>query len=225
MPQAPEICAIPLHVCRFRVTRLNADGSIQYGPNNVYVSDNLISVQRNPNVEIGLESSLVGGCGCIVATRKDPDRLKRFDFQINQGALEPAMLEMMLGADLISDASDSPVPIGIWYPDQIGCTFTPVWVAIEFWADAWVGDSADPDWPYIHFLYPRTSWQEGTITSGNDFSPPVINGFTKSNALWGEGPYGDQPEAVPTGAPGGWWYDTTTPPAAECGYQTVATPA
>lgn len=223
--QNPEICATPLHVCRFRVTRLDSDGAVATGPNNAYVSDNLISVGVNPNVEIGLESSLIGGCGCIVATRKDPDRLKRFDFTINNAALEPAMLEMMLGGDLISDTSTEPVPIGLWYPDQIGCEFVPVWVAVEFWADAWDGDAADPDWPYIHFIYPRMTWQEGPRTHGNEFTQPVINGFTRSNASWGLGPYGDLPEAVPTGAPGGWFYTSEIPPAAECGYQTAASAA
>lgn len=221
--QNPEICAIPLHVCRFRVTRLNADGSVAAGPDNSYVSDDLITVQMNPNVVAGQETDLIGGCGCIVATRKDPDRLKRFDFVINSGALEPALLEMMIGATVIEDASTSPVPIGVWYPDQIDCAFEPSAVAVEFWADAWVNDAPDSDWPYIHFLFPRTYWQMGNLQLGNDFSQPVVNGFSRSNAEWGEGPYGDQPEAIPTGVPGGFWYDQAAQPTAECGYQTTAT--
>jgi hypothetical protein len=221
--QNPEICAIPLHVCRFRVTRLNADGSVADGPDNSYVSDDLITVQMNPNILAGLETDLVGGCGCIVATRKDPDRLKRFDFVVNSGALEPALLEMMLGADLIEDGSTSPVPIGIWYPDQRDCAFQPTPVAVEFWADAWVDDAADPDWPYIHFLFPRTFWQMGNLQLGNDFAQPVVNGFSRSNPSWGDGPYGDQPEAIPTGAPGGFWYSAEAQPTAECGYQTTTT--
>lgn len=221
--QNPEICAIPLHVCRFRATRLLADGSPAGGPDNTYVSDDIITVQMNPNILAGLESDLIGGCGCIVATRKDPDRLRRFDFVINQGALEPALLEMMLGADVITDASTDPVPIGIWYPDQLGCEFVPSAVAIEFWADAWVDDAADPDWPYIHFLFPRTFWAPGSLQLGNDFAQPVVNGFSRSNASWGEGPYGTQPEAIPARAPGGFWYSAAPQPTAECGYQTTAT--
>lgn len=224
MAQAPEICATPLHVCRFRVTRLNTDGSPAAGPNNVYVSDNLVSVGISPNIEVGQESSLIGGCGCIVVTRKDPDRLKRFDFQINASALEPAMLEMMLGADLINDTSDLPVPIGVWYPEQLGCDATPPPpVCVEFWADAWVDDAQDPDWPYVHFIYPRTFWQMGELPLGNEFTQTVVNGFSRTNSLWGTGIHGDLPEAVPAGAPGGWFYDAAVPPSAECGYQTVTT--
>lgn len=221
--QNPEICAIPLHVCRFRVTRLNADGSVAAGPDNSYVSDDLMTVQMNPNILVGLETDLIGGCGCIVATRKDPDRLRRFDFVINSAALEPALLEMMIGATLIEDTSTIPVPIGIWYPDQLGCAFTPQAVAVEFWADAWVNDAADPDWPYIHFLFPRTFWQIGNMQLGNDFAQPVVNGFSRSNPSWDDGPYGDQPEAIPDGAPGGFWYQSAAQPEAECGYQTTAT--
>lgn len=223
MAQKPEICAIPLHVCRFRVTRLDTDGSVAAGPDNAYVSDNLVTVALNPNIEVGVEESLVGGCGCIVATRKDPDRLKRFDFTINASALEPAMLEMMLGADLIEDDSDVPVPIGVWFPDQIGCDATPPPpVAVEFWADAWVDDYQDPDWPYIHWIWPRTFWQLAPTSLGNQFTQPAISGFSRSNPEWGLGPYGDQTEEVPVGAPGGFFYTDLVPPTAECGYQTAA---
>lgn len=221
--QNPEICAIPLHVCRFRVTRLNADGTVAAGPDNSYVSDDLITVQMNPNILQGLETDLVGGCGCIVATRKDPDRLKRFDFVVNSGALEPALLEMLIGADIIEDTSTSPVPIGVWYPDQRDCSFVPTSVAVEFWADAWVDDAPDVDWPYIHFLFPRTSWQMGSMQLGNDFAQTVVNGFSRSNASWGDGPYGDQPEVIPVGAPGGFWYSQAAQPTSACGYATTTT--
>lgn len=221
--QNPEICAVPLHVCRIRVTRLAADGSVAAGPNNVYVSDEIVTVGKNPNLETGQESNLVNGCGCIVATRKDPDRLKRYDFTMNQSALEPALQEMMVGATVILDESTDPVPIGNWHPNQIGCDFEPSYVAFEFWVDAWVDDAPSVDWPYIHFLYPRMSWQEGNQTYGNEFTQPVLNGFTRSNDSWGEGVHGDQPEAVPTGVPGGWWYEDSVLPTAECGYQTVTT--
>jgi hypothetical protein len=205
------------------VTRLNADGSPAAGPNNAYVSDEIVTVGRNPNLETGQESNLINGCGCIVATRKDPDRLKRYDFVINQSALEPALQEMMLGATIILDESSEPVPIGVWHPNQIGCAFEPSYVAFEFWVDAWVNDAPDSTFPYIHFLSPRMNWQEGNQTYGNEFTQPTLAGFTRSNPEWGEGIWGDMPEAVPTDVPGGWWYATEVLPTAECGYQTQAT--
>jgi len=58
---------------------------------------------------------------------------------------------------------------------------------------------------------------------GNDFAQPVVNGFSRTNASWGDGPYGDMPEAIPTDAPGGFWYSSVAQPAAECGYQTTTT--
>lgn len=220
--QNPEICAVPLHVCRIRVTRLAADGSVAAGPNNVYVSDEIVTVGRNPNLETGQESNLVNGCGCIVATRKDPDRRKRYDFTMAQSALEPALQEMLLGDTVILDESTEPVPIGVWHSSHIGCDFEPSYVAFEFWVDAWVDDAPSSDFPYIHFLYPRVNWVEANQTYGNEFTQPGVNGFSRTNEAWTD-VHGDMPETMPEGALGGWWYEDSVLPTAECGYQTVST--
>lgn len=231
MAQKPEICGVPIHVCRTRITRLDSLGNVEAGPDNSYVSDKPISVVVTPVVEPGTESTLVGGCDCILASYKGTNKLKRFDLEIAIGAFEPAMLEMVLGATLIEDSSDEPVPIGVWWPNQLTCDQgQQPNVAIEFWSDIWTGDHQDADWPYMHHVYPSSYWQISAQRYENALTPTSIVGFTRTNPVWGDGPYGDQQaitagpqETTPSDTPGGAFYTEVDPPTADCGYKTTTT--
>lgn len=223
MAQAPEVCGVSLHLCRARVTRLDSVGNVEDPPNNVYVTDVPMSVQLTPTIEAGVEATLKGGCDCIVATYQGPDLLKGFTFEFGDAVVEPAMQEMMLGASLITDDSDSPVPIGIWHPGPLDCGGSQPKVAFEFWTDVWNkgGSSQNTDWPYLHHVYPATTWALGQQTYENTFATPTFTGKARANSAWGDGPYGDQPEPVPTNSPGGHFYEVGPLPDAECGYQDV----
>lgn len=208
-------CLASLHLCRIRVTRLDALGNPTAGPNNVYVSDKPIQLQVTPEIEAGSDTTLVGGCDCIVATRRGFDKLKRFTLQLDLGDVEPGLLEMLIGADAILDGAD---PIGIWWPVQQFDCAVPAQpsVAFEGWTDLWEDDRQAADWPYAHWIWPSTSWQIGPHTLQNDFLQPQLNGYSRGNSQWGVGPFHDAPEAV--GQLGGFFYDTEIPDAS-CGYQ------
>ena len=121
MAQALASCGSLIHVCALRVTRLDSQGNVVATDNNSYVTNNVTSVEVDPDIEAGLDSTLVGGCDCIIASYKGTDKLKRFNFNLNLPTFEPALLEMMIGATLIEDTSDIPVPIGIGWPNQLSC--------------------------------------------------------------------------------------------------------
>jgi hypothetical protein len=60
-----------------------------------------------------------------------------------------------------------------------------------------------------------------------DFSQPDFSGFSRTNACWGDGPYGDGPEAIYGASTfdistGGWFYTPQDPPTASCDFATVA---
>lgn len=224
MPQQPTICGHSIHVCRIRATLLDDLGVVTAGDNS-YVSDKPVVVQVTPVIRQGVDEELVTGCDQIAAAYRGRDKLKRFDFQIDLAALEPALLSLMLGATLIEDASDVPVPIGVWWPNQISTdgADSPN-VAFEFWTDVWEDDSQNPDWPYIHHVYGSTFWQIGQQRYENGFTRPVLNGFSRTNASWGAGPYGDQGESLPPDSPGGWFFTETAPPdSTGCTFDVVTT--
>jgi hypothetical protein len=211
-------CLAAIHLCRIRVTRLDSTGHPIAGPNNVYVSDKPISLGVTPVIEAGQDRTLVGGCDCIVATYRGYDKLKRFDFQLDLGKLEPGLLEMLTGSAAILSGG---FPIGNWFDDQqFLCSGPPSPnVCVEAWQDAWADDHQDPTFPYVHWIWPSTYWQIGPQTLQNDFAQPRLTGFSRGNSVWGTGIYGDLPEAA---QPLGGYFYAASIPAAGCGYQSHA---
>jgi len=211
------ICGTPLGLCAVRVTRLDSLGNVAAGPNNSYVTSSPISIVATPVLSAGDDRELKSGCGCITAAAKLPDVLKRFTLAFVDGILEPAMVEMLLGATLISSGAD---PVGFSYPNQVGCA-NPQQpnVAIEGWAKNWNSTYQDPTRPWIHYVWPMSSWQPGAENHQNDFEQPTFDGFTKPNALWNHGPYGD---GVVVGQMGAVFQTAIAPPVGSCGYATVS---
>lgn len=213
------ICPSSILACGLRVTLLDDLGAVSADPNNYWVSDKLIQITVSPDVEAGPDTTLRGGCNCIVATAKFPDLLKRFNFEISLAAIEPGLLSMMTGAAIVLEGTGD--PIGLNWPTGIDCAASPPPnVALEVWSQAWDGDHQDATLPYIHWVWPMTHWQIGQSVLSTDFFTPVLTGFSEGNPEWGIGPYGDDSGSA-VGDNGGFWFTATAPPTAECDYQTV----
>lgn len=206
-------CGASLHICALRVTKLDAVGNVASESNNSYVTNQVMQVQLNPNILAGIDSDLVGGCDCVLASYRGVDKLKRFEFQVDMGAMEPILVAMLIGAAQIADATDI---VGVAWPAPVECGSTPPNVAVEFWTDHWVEDAPDPVYPYIHHVYPSSYWQIGQQTFQNDFARPPLNGFSRKNPQWGAGPYGDGPPDSEDISRGGWWKTADVPPEADC---------
>lgn len=213
-------CGVTLHVCRMRITKLDDLGNVDTGDDNFYVTNALITVGVTPNVAQGADLELRGGCDCVLASYRGVDSLKRFDFEVANGKKEPGLEALLTNGTVLTGSDGSTtVNIGVAYPGPLDCDDTPRNVAFEFWTDHWNGDSIDPDFPYIHHVFPQSRWQNGPITYGNDFGQPGFTGYSKQNLVWDD-PYGDGPGAsIPYGA---WFYTDDALPDAECDFQTVS---
>jgi len=214
----PDQCLAAIHLCRVRATRLNDDGTPMAGPNNVYVSDKPIQLGVTPVLEAGKDSTLTGGCDCIIATYRGFDKLKRFDFELDLGVLEPDLLELLLGSAIITASGEN---IGQWWSENaFDCSVAAQPnICLEGWQTGWEDDRQSVSHPFVRWIWPSTYWQIAAHTLQNDFTQPKITGFSRGNSAWGLGIFGDQPEAA--GPLGGFFYDSQQP-AAECGYQTHA---
>jgi len=179
-------------------------------------------------VDAGADTTLKGGCDCVLTTYRGVDALKRFDFTITNPNLAPAMYEMMTGGDVITDPGNGNAPVGTVWPVALSCGDTQPAVALEFWVKHWTSDGAqDSIYPWIHHVYPQTLWQIGQQQFQNDFAQPTLTGFSRGNNAWGDGPYGDGPFSeygIPVNiGTGTFFYTATDPPAdSACGYQHVA---
>lgn len=219
-------CGVPLGLCAMRITRLLETGCVAASPNNSLVTTELIQLTLTPVVEAGADTTLTGGCDCVIASYRGVDKLKRFEFEITNPKLAPAMYEMLLGGTLISDGAD---PVGVVWPTELACGEAQAAVSLEFWVKHWNGDAQDVTYPWIHHVYPQSLWQIGQQQFQNDFAQPTLTGFSRKNDCWGDGPYSDGPEAE-YGTPvdistGGFFYTAIDPPAdTACDYADV-TPA
>ena len=85
-----------------------------------------------------------------------------------------------------------------------------------------VGNAQDVDLPWIHWCFPRTIWHLGDNTVEEGILNPVVAGFSRSNGLWGHGPYGDTGLADVIGAQGSLVQTDQAPPDASCDYADIA---
>jgi hypothetical protein len=212
------ICASSILACGFRATLLDDTGNVHTGSDNYYVTDKMVQLQLTPEIEAGSDRTVKSGCDCIIATAKFPDLLKRFNFEIQLGQLEPGLISLMTGSALISSGAD---PIGFDFPNNLECGQTPPpKVAIEAWSYVWEIDHQSETLPYWHWVWPMAQWQFGQSTLNSDVLIPVLTGYSRANPVWAHGPYNDDP-GVPIGPFGAVWQTATAPPAAVCGLQTV----
>lgn len=213
-------CLATIRLCRVRATRLNTDGTPASGPNNFVVSDTPMVLTVTPVIEAGQDRTLVGGCDCIIATYRGYDKLKRFDLELDLGALDFSFLELMLGSTAILQGGLKANVIGQWWNQNAFNCSTPAQpnVCFEGWTDGWDDDQQSASHPYVHWIWPSSYWQIAQHSLQNDFTQPKLTGFTRGNSNWGTGIFHDLPEAA---QPLGGFFYAATRPNALCGYQTA----
>ena len=210
-------CGPSFGVCVTRLTKVDAQGNVIAGDNS-YVTEKAISVAVNPNIEAGNTFSVRNGCGCSISRFKAPDIFNWFEFTFTQAALEPIMQSFLLNADEITDGG---TVVGIAYPSALSCADEELGVALEFWTKNMSGSAQDATLPWVHFVFPFTIWHLGNNTFDENFAQPVVEGFSRTNGQWGDGPYGDGPPDSQDISEGGWWKTDVDPPTAECDAQAV----
>lgn len=211
-------CGPSFGLCGLRVTLLDDIGDVAAG-NNSYVTDKQISLAFQPNVDTGNTFSLRNGCGCSLARFKAEDVFNWWEFTFTDGALEPELTTLMVGGTTIHDGADV---VGQHFPSPLDCNEARRQVSLEFWTQHIVGSNKDGALPYVHWVFPASVWQWSNNTAQEDFMNPVLTGFSRSNALWGHGPYGDgPPDGSNVGEEGAYWKTADLPPTADCSVAAV----
>lgn len=128
------------------------------------------------------------------------------------------MQALMLGAETIVNGSDV---VGLAFLSALACDDDEPAVALEFWTEHIVGSGQDATYPWVHWVYPHTIWAPAAGTAQEDFLDSALNGFSRTNTAWGQGPYGDGPPDGQDIREGGYWKTADDPPAASCATATV----
>lgn len=98
-----------LHCVAFRVCRLAADGSTpaDVGSGSMYVSDKLMKIEFNPEMDEGPEVANRGASGAMIQTFKLPDLLKRMNMTVQVGTGDPELEYIMSGGDVLTSAASA----------------------------------------------------------------------------------------------------------------------
>lgn len=210
-------CGVSFGICAIRVTKVDAAGNVLAGDNS-YVSDSVASIGVRPNIEEGQTFSARNGCGCSIARFKANDTFNWFEFTLQMNTLEPILQAMLLGSETIVNGSDV---VGEAFASALDCSEDEPAVALEFWTKHVVGSGQDGTYPWIHWVFPKTVWRLGDNTFEEGIAQPTVEGFSRTNTQWGEGPYGDGPPDDQDLREGGWWKTADDPPEANCESDTV----
>jgi hypothetical protein len=185
--------AASLYCVAFRVAQLAPDGSTP-AAGNMYVSDALIKLDFNPDIEAGPEIVQRNAAGNICILNRLPDLVKRLTISIQICTPDPELEQILSGGTVLTQTSDV---MGYQYP-AIGADPVPNGVSIEAWTRAIVdGDFATVN-PFMHWAFPKVKNLHKTNRTID--ATPLANafdGFGVENANWGNGPAND------------WLFDST----------------
>lgn len=97
---------VPIQGCAYRLSRLNADGSIAVSAVGMVQDDRpLVKVELKPVLEAGTEITPKSACGVPVISYKDCDRYKRWDVTLTLGDWDPEQEELVANGSLITAPS------------------------------------------------------------------------------------------------------------------------
>lgn len=215
-------CYTPLLACRLRVALLDANGAPSAGAGSVAVSDSLIRIGYQVQVEAGVRFVQKNGCGTVCVKYEGSDQITGVNLTMELCHLDFELIALLTGASLVSEGGRT--NIGTALP-AVGEDLDRR-VSIEAWSLAWDGDEQAVDDTggaeplYIRTIFPSVSWVEGDRTYEEGITRIPLTGKGRSNSNFGNGPGNDLPWGAYT-TPKGEYLDDNALPAATCGTSTL----
>lgn len=221
MPPTPD-CLPQVLACRTRLARIDPVSGVPIpGPNNLYVTDALVTLAAKWAKEAGDEIKEKDGCGDLAVYYKGQASLLRMDLTITLVQPDPQVSEMLSGGgSTITDGT----AIGFAAP-PLGTVSPNDCLSVELWTKRIRKGKVDTVYPYAWWVYPWTmNWSPGDHDHGDKNLALTFDGEAYENPNWFDGPANDWPATTQPTQVFQWIPCTAAhlPPAA-CGYQ--ATPA
>jgi hypothetical protein len=178
-----------LQCVAIRVTALNADGTPAPG-NDMYVSDQLVKIDFNPDMEAGQEISNRGASGNLCVVYRTPDLMKRLTIELELCVPDPELEVLLSGGEVFYDSTDVTDVLGFKYPALMKDP-TPNGISVEAFTRYVVDGYQSPDQPYMWWVFPRMYLRKGNRTIDVNAMANVYDGFAGENPAWDGGPMGD----------------------------------
>jgi len=227
-------CWSSIDLCGAQVNRLDCDGVVQNGAQDVVLTCAFVDISIEPLTSGGDEIVDPGGAaGQRCAVRSDPSTISGYEITVTLCSKTDAALMELLGIfdPIFDDAGDivgykrHPTDCGEaqchCQVSEDGCSNPGV--SILLWHVAWCGDERHPDYPYAIEAFSKVVFDPGsiTITRNQEFNTYTVTGRTDCNENWGQGPGAIYPEAAGLDRDWAEWLSTQGPPSGcdcPCGY-------
>lgn len=212
-------CLPSLQFCALRVARLDSNGVPTPGANNLYVSDKMGTMTATPVYREGDAFESVSGCGDLVVSFKDQNRLQRITVELGLLVPDPELTELLAGGVVIDNGTPGG-GVGYGAPDLLVAA-TPNGVSIEAWTKRISQDGAqDATYPWWHWVFPRVYLDLGAKNFQNGTMDNPFAGWGIENPNWYDGPEQDWPDTQESYRVFSYLpMPASDFPTVECGYQ------
>ena len=212
-----------VQLCALRVAKLTLAGAPDYGADNLYVTDSMISLSAEPEVSEGEDIELKNGCGAMIVDYQGPSVYRRLNVELALAIPDPGLTFLLTQAGKTLTRNGDVV--GYDYPELFQ-PFPEVGVSIEAWSKNIVDGVLDGDNPYIRWVMPRVkNFTLGTRELEDGASETTLTGHGYGNAAWGNGPLDDWDQVSDDDVDGPMAYGLDTSiPEAEYGAQELEDP-
>lgn len=181
-------CLPSLQFCAIQVARLDANGVPTPGANNLYVSDKMGTLTATPVYREGDAFESVSGCGDLIVSFKDQNRLQRITAELGLLVPDPQLTEMLAGGVVISNEEAPTAGAGYAAPELLVAA-NPNGVSVECWTKRISPDGAqDATWPWWHWVFPRLYFDLGAKNFQNGTMDHPFTGWGIENPNWYDGP-------------------------------------
>lgn len=208
-------CRQTIHICAYRASRVNANGTPDVGEDSMIEKYDVIQLGLSFQIEEGAELRQKNGCDQVCLTYNGEDEVVGLDLNLELCDLDVELLELLTDSTLISDGGDS---IGLMQR-AVG-TGARNGVIFEAWSKRWDTGSQDGTLPYWHWVFPRWKPRIGDFTLQNDTTIIPVSGPAEENSGAGNGPVNDWPVDIET--LWGVFASDDLPDDDSCTYQSVS---
>ncbi|MFN2592944.1 MAG: hypothetical protein ABR532_08960 [Candidatus Dormibacteria bacterium] len=199
--------------CGIRVCKLGPTGIPNPGAGNMYISGAPIEVKSTWQVKSGTRFEQRSGCGTVCTVVQEQDDIQGLTLTMDLCQLDAELMAMLTGGTVITVGGNSlgfiDPPLG--QQQQNG-------VCLDVWTQNQNGNSQDPNYPYIHWAYPRVTWRSGDATFNEGILNVPFTGVAYENPNYEDGPFEDFNVNITTIRA---WQLETSIPVPLCGAQVL----
>ncbi|NMO00825.1 hypothetical protein HH308_06310 [Gordonia sp. TBRC 11910] len=180
----PTTCWPSIRGLAMRLTKVDSCGAPIVGPKSTIESDGYVSAKVTLEYEDGESTNQKNAAGKLCVVDQAPAQLKNASVELAFCGVNPDLLVMTTGQDLVVDEAGNGVGVSIGDP-----TFDAFW-ALEMWSDVPGAACGAGARPFGYFLLPFfTAAKLGDFTIEEKLANFSVTATTKRGNGWGVGPY------------------------------------